>query len=74
MMDPRGIRVALFIILQRFTIMEKQKALMRGKLGECYSCGFQCCCWWWCFTTTHSKKYILYPGTIHTYVCLCIIN
>ena len=50
MMDAKGIRVALFIILHRFTIMEKQNAilmaLMRDKLGECRSHGFQCCCRW----------------------------
>lgn len=34
----KRVKIALFIIHQRFTIMEKQKAiltdLMRGKLGE----------------------------------------
>ena len=38
MTDAKGIRVALFIILHGFTIMEKQNAvlmaLMRDKLGE----------------------------------------
>lgn len=54
--------------------MEKQKAtlmaLMRDKLGECYSCGFQHCCWY--FTTTLSKKYILiltqYIHVIYKYI------
>lgn len=67
--------MALFIVFQRFTTVEKQNgsntdSSMRGKLNECYRHGFQCCY----FTTIHSKKYVLYPDTIHTYVRICIIN
>ena len=34
MMDAKGIRVALFIILHRFTIMEKQNAILMALMRD----------------------------------------